>query len=281
MVQGRVVERLLPVAERIEYLFPTLERTIAQARMETDAVTHLAESLFRGLNAGLGLAVALLVMGIGAGDAFLMQLAVVAGPVGFGFGFFTFAKLPEIRAKRRVRKLEKELPYALRHILIEVDSGISLYQAMVAVSDDYGEASEEFRTIVKDINAGVSEIEALEQAVLRNPSLQFRRSLWQMINALKSGSDISQTLESLVDAIMEQQILEVQKYGKSLNPFTLMYLMIAVILPSLGVTFLMVLSTFTGMSVPNTIFYMILAGLVLFQLLFINIIKSKRPEVKT
>ncbi|MFB6166864.1 MAG: type II secretion system F family protein [Candidatus Nanohaloarchaea archaeon] len=277
-----LVESLLPVAERIDFLFPNLERKLVQARMEdVDPLHHLAESVLRGFSAGLMAGVGLAIVGWTMGDMFIMKLAAAMTPVAFLFGFMTFAKLPEIKAKRRVRELEKDLPYALRHILIEVEAGVSLYEAMVSVSSGYGAVSDEFNRVVKDMNAGVSQIDALENAIVRNPSMQFRRALWQMVNALKSGSDVSATLDSLVDAIVEKQMLQVQKYGKELNPYTLMYLMVAVVIPSLGVTFLMVLSVFTGSSISRGIFYAILFGLVIFQGVFINIVKSKRPDVKT
>ncbi len=270
----------MPVAEQIQFLFPDMERRLSQAQMDVSAIDHLAESLFRGLSTGGMVGVSLISMGMIFNDPFMLHLSILFTPLTALFGFFTYAKLPSIRAKKRVRELEKELPYALRHVLIEVKAGISVYHALVAVSEGYGEASEEFDRVVRDINSGMSEIEALERAVVRNPSLQFRRALWQIINALKSGSDVSKTLDSLVDAIVKKQILEVRKYGKELNPYTLMYMMAAIILPSLGVTFLMVLSTFTGAGISEGIFYGILVFLVFFQIMFINLIKSKRPAVK-
>jgi len=276
-----IVQELMPVAEQLQLLFPDMERKLSQAQMDKDAVTHLAEAVFRGLSTGLMIGVGLVYFGWITEDVFMYQMAVALTPVSTLFGFFTYAKLPDIKAKKRVRELEKELPYALRHVLIEVKAGISVYQAIVSVSDGYGEASDEFKRIAKDMNSGLSEIEALERAVVRNPSMQFRRALWQIINALKSGSDVSKTLESLVDAIIQKQILSVQQYGKELNPYTLMYMMVAIILPSLGVTFMIVLSTFTGTSITQELFYMILIGLIIFQALFINMIKAKRPKVKT
>jgi flagellar protein FlaJ len=276
-----IVQELMPVAEQLQFLFPDMERKLSQAQMDKDPVTHLAEAVFRGLSTGLMIGVGLVYFGWITEDVFMYQMAVALTPVSTLFGFFTYAKLPDIKAKKRVRELEKELPYALRHVLIEVKAGISVYQAIVSVSDGYGEASDEFKRIAKDMNSGLSEIEALERAVVRNPSMQFRRALWQIINALKSGSDVSKTLESLVDAIIQKQILSVQQYGKELNPYTLMYMMFAIILPSLGVTFMIVLSTFTGTSITQELFYMILIGLIIFQALFINMIKAKRPKVKT
>lgn len=276
-----IKEQLLPLAERMITFFPNLQGDLIQAKMDdTEDVDYLASCIMKA--GALGLTVVFLLVFFAATEpnSTFYWYAIILGPLLFGFGIFTLAKRPRIQAKKRTRQLEKELPYALRHVLIEVDAGVSLYRAMVSVTEGYGEASIEFNEIVSEINAGKSEVEALENSILRNPSQQYRRALWQIINSIKSGADVSQTLSSLVDTIMEQQILSVEEYGKELNPYTLMYMMIAIIMPSLGVTFLMILSTFTGMNLSNTIFYGILIFLVLFQVLFINLVESKRPLVK-
>ncbi|MDY6778541.1 MAG: type II secretion system F family protein [Candidatus Nanohaloarchaea archaeon] len=277
-----IIERLMPVAEELISFFPNLQRDLIQAEMQDrEDVRYLAESLYKALQLALMAGLGMIVIGYTADNMALIRYAFLFTPLILGFGTFTFAKRPNVQAKKRMRQLEKELPYALRHILIEVQAGVSLYQAMVSVTEGYGEASNEFTKIVNEVNAGKSEVEALENAILRNPSQEFRRAMWQIINALESGTDVSSTLESLVDAIMEKQILAVEKYGKSLNPYTLMYLMIAIIMPSLGVTFLMIISTFTGMNISNQMFYGILVGITIFQLVFINMVKSKRPVVKS
>lgn len=281
MKKKKQVDMLLPAAEQLLPFFPNMKRDLLQAEMgDRDHVRYLAECLHSALKLGLMVGLGMLALGLTGFDQLILY-AFVLTPIIIVFGVFTLSKRPSVKAKKRTRQLEKELPYAMRHILIEVEAGISLYQAMVSVTEDYGEASDEFKKIVSDINGGKSEIEALEDAILRNPSQQFRRSVWQLINALKSGADVSSTLSSLVDTMMEKQILAVEKYGKELNPYTLMYMMIAIIMPSLGVTFLMILSTMTGMNLTNTMFYGILVGLVLFQLVYINIVDSKRPMVKT
>jgi flagellar protein FlaJ len=276
------IEKLLPVADFIKPFFPNMERDLIQAEMEDhDAVRHIAESLYNGLKFGIVFSFMLIAAGIMLEDAQLQSWGTFSFPVVFLFFTFLFAKRPRIKAKKRTRRLEKELPYALRHVLIEVEAGVSLYRAMVSVSDGYGEASNEFERIINQINGGKSEIEALENAIMRNPSEQYRKALWQIINSLKSGSDVSDTLETLVESIMKEQIMSVQKYGKELNPYTMIYLMIAIIMPSLGITFIMIMSTITGMTIGNNLFYMILVGLVIFQIVFINMITSKRPMVKT
>lgn len=279
-MKQKISEPFLPVAERISFLFPNLERKLVQARMDVDPVRHLAEAVAAGIGTAVFFGSLFVILGNLYGITSLLRMSAVSAPIAGLLGFLLYAKHPDMRARRRVKRLERDLPYALRHLLIEVQAGMNLYEAMVSISEGYGEASEEFRRIVKDINAGVSEMEALERAVLRNPSLQFRRSLWQMINTLKAGSDLGTTLESLVDAIMGQQMMAVKRYGQELNPYILIYLIGAIIAPSLGVSFLIIFSTFTGGSVSKQLFYLILVGIVVFQIVFLQIVRAKRPEVK-
>ncbi len=278
--KNRRSEIFLPLAQKIKFLFPNLNRDILQSEMNIDPVVFLSQVISDSIKKSIFLLVILILPGIFFWHK-LIWIGLASFPFILFFSFFTGAKLPERLSKKRVRLLERDLPYALRHILIEVRSGIPLYQAMVSVSENYGEASKEFERIVKEIHAGTPEIEALQNAILRNPSLQFRRSLWQIINSLESGADISSTLDSLVESIVDNQILDVQKYGKELNPYTLIYMLAAVILPSLGVTFLMVLSTFTGLKTSDSLFYGILGFLIIFQYFFINFIRSKRPMIKS
>lgn len=280
-VSERVAKYFLPLTQNLTTLVPNINKDLKRARMDIDTDYFLASAIARGLQIGISVSVSLISAGFILSNNTMMIGGVGALPILSLLGFITAANYPKIQTKKISRNLEKDLPYALRHMLIEVRSGISLYEAMVSVSEDYGEASKEFNRIVEDINGGKPQIDALEDSIVRNPSQQYRRAMWQMINALKSGTDVSNTLETLVESMVKQQKLEVERYGKELNPYILVYLMIAVIMPSLGVTFLIVLSTFTGVGLNKMTFYQMLAGLILFQVFFLNFVKSKRPEVKT
>lgn len=213
---------------------------------------------------------------VGRADFFL---PIVVASAFSTFVFLYLMRYPKLMAIRRMRKLEMDLLNALEHILVEIKSGVPLFNSLVGVSEEYGEISSEFRLIVTEINAGLSEIEAFQRASLRNPSLHFRRSLWQLTNALKAGSDISSALEAIVKNLVAEQIVEIRKYGQELNPFTLMYMLFAVIMPTLGITFLIILSSFTGLAMPDFIFYLILGFLALFQYFYMGIIKTKRSSL--
>ena len=271
---------LLSFAERIHTLVPSLKQDIKGARMSVDPEEYIAFCLLNALQAGVALTASGLALGYFANIEIFITGSLVVGPVITVFVLFSLIYRPKIQAKQLARKIEKNLPYALRHMLIEVSSGISLYQAMVSVSSDYDEASDEFEKIISDIQGGKSQIEALEDSVGRTQSQMYRRTMWQLINSIKSGSNLTETLESLVDTIIEEQKIQVKNYGEDLNPFILMYLMLAVIFPSLGVTLMIVLSSFTGFEIESSIFYLLIGGLIVFQIFFLNLIKSRRPEVK-
>lgn len=280
-ISERYLKYFLPLSSKTEKLVPNIQRDLTRARMDIDQDVFIASAIARGLQIGALLSSTIIFTGIFLDNNQIIYGGALLIPIATVFGFFTVANYPKIKTKRISRELDKDLPYALRHMLIEVRSGISLYEAMVSVSEGYGEASNEFKRIIKDINGGKPQVEALEDSIVRNPSEQYRRAMWQMINALKSGTDLSDTLETLVDSMIKKQKLKVERYGKELNPYILVYLMIAVIMPSLGVTFLIVLSSFTGVGLDTFTFYQILGGLILFQVFFLNFVKSKRPEVKT
>jgi len=260
--------------------FTHLKIYLLQVKSPHPLEEHIAEALYSGANMGIMAGAGLAVVGLSAQNTQIFYIGLLAAPVLFMFSFYSALYLPKVKGMKRAKEIERELPYALRHLLIEVKSGIPLYNGLVAISEKYGTASEEIRDIVEEINAGKSEIEAIEESIFKSPSYNFRRAFWQILNSLKTGTDIETSLEATVDDIIKQQLISIKKYGQELNPMTLMYMMVAIILPSLGITFLIVLSMFAGGSIGSEILIAIIVGLAIFQAFFINVIKEKRPNVK-
>jgi flagellar protein FlaJ len=213
-------------------------------------------------------------MMVGKPDFFL---PFFVGGVFSSFVFFYLIQYPKVVASRRMKVLESDLLSSLQHMLIEIKSGVPLFNSMISISDGYGEISEEFKKVVKEVNAGKPEIKALEEASRRNPSLYFRRTIWQLTNSIKAGSDIGDALEAIVHNLTQEQIIAIRKYGQELSPYTLIYMMIAVIMPTLGITFLIILSSFAGITIPKIIFPLIIIALAVFQYFYMGVIKTKRP----
>ena len=83
-----------------------------------------------------------------------------------------------------------------------------------------------------------------------------------------------------MEQIAREQTIEINKYSKKLNPFAMFYMIIAVILPSLGITMLVVLSSFLEFELSLTIFLIIAFFLGFVQFIFLSLIKFSRPAIE-
>jgi flagellar protein FlaJ len=271
---------LISLGDRLKYWFPDLQRTLYQAGLTKSPAFFLAENIKKSFLNSFFYSLALLATAFFTKIEFLKLLSVLIFPILFLVFFLLGVKRPYILVIKRQKLIDRDLPFALRHMLISLRSGIPLYDSLVSLSSNYGEISKEFEMIAKEIAAGRSEVEAIENSILRNPSLEYRKALWQIISAIESGADISDALESIVNAIVEGQIQKVREYGKELSPYTMIYMLFSVVLPSLGITFLIILTTFTALKISDFVFYIIVFGIIAFQYFFIAFIKNRRPMIK-
>lgn len=199
-----------------------------------------------------------------------------------GFVFFSQIIYPRIYVMRREKNIEKNLIPALQDILIQLSSGVPLFSVLVNISSaDYGELSVEFKKAVRKISAGSPEQEVLESLSKRNPSKFFKRTLWQISNGMNAGSDMTFVVEDSIKSLNEEQMIQIQNYGNKLNPLIVFYMLIAVIIPALSITFLTIISSMINL--PKITTMMIFIGLfvfvILIQIMFLGLIKSRRPSL--
>ena len=193
--------------------------------------------------------------------------------------FSYMMKIPDAYIKRLEKEINKEIIFAGRFLIIELESGVSLYQAMINVGNTYDYVGKYFRDIIQKVKVGTPIEEAINEAVETVPSENMRKIFWQILNALKTGSDISNSVNSVIEQIIREQQIDVKEYGRKLNPLAMFYMMIAVIIPSLGMTMLIVLATFMGLSLNLGVLFAIVGLLGFIQFMFVAIIKSSRPPV--
>lgn len=274
-----VSKPLLGVANLISRATPSMKLNLYQAEFPFEPREYISLVLFSSifyfvLLFGLTFSVGLYV------GTMVLSVPLIVGTMFFLFTFFYLMNYPRLVALKRINSLEKDLLNALQHMLIEVKSGIPLFDAMNSVSEGYGEVSHEFREVSRKISSGITETQALDEASKKNPSLFFRRSIWQLVNALRAGSDISNALENIVNNLVSEQVIAVRKYSQQLNPYTMMYMLVSVILPTLGITFLLILTSFSGLVIPKMVFLLILLAVGMFQFFFMGLIKMKRPVMQ-
>jgi len=213
-------------------------------------------------------------------NAFLLSFGLAS--IFSSFIFFSQIIYPKIYDTRRVREMDKNLIPALEDMLIQLTSGIPLFNILVNISaSDYGALSEEFKKAVKEINAGLPQIEVLEELGERNTSPFFKRTLWQLSNGMRAGSDISIVIKESIKSLNEEQLLQIQTYGNKLNPLIMFYMLISVIMPALATTFVTIISSMIGLGKSTTtlMFIGLFVFVVLAQIMFLGLIKSVRPRL--
>ena len=198
------------------------------------------------------------------------------------FVFFNQMNYPKIFSLNKKRNIEKNLISVLQDMMVQLNSGVPIFKILVNISNsDYEEVSKEFQKITKEINSGVPQIEAIEKYGQIATSEYFKRILWQISNGMRAGSDMAIIIKEGIKTLSDEQAIQVQSYGSKLNPLVMFYMLIAVILPSLGITFLIIIASILNMSedITKLIFYCIFGFVMFMQIMFLGIIKSKRPSL--
>ncbi|MBI4452524.1 type II secretion system F family protein [Candidatus Woesearchaeota archaeon] len=258
--------------------FPMLRLKLKQAGMEEKPEDFIKKTFISAFYMTTGLVVALFLV--------LAKLEVLKGimffiiPVVFVIMFFYMLKLPELRISKKEKEISGEIIFAGRFIIIELESGVPLYNAMVNVSKNFRIIGQYFKEITDKVDLGTSMEDALNEAVEFVPSNDLRKILWQIINSIRTGSNIAKSLYSVMDQVTKDQVNEVNKYGKTLNPLAMFYMIVAVILPSLGVTMLIILSSFIKFQLSLTILIALACFLGFVQFMFISMVKFSRPPIE-
>ncbi|MFA6214918.1 MAG: type II secretion system F family protein [Candidatus Micrarchaeia archaeon] len=186
---------------------------------------------------------------------------------------------PRWVGNKKVSQIDRDLLFAARHLRVQTTAGVPLFDALVSASHGYGAVSAEFEKIVTGVEGGLNLADSLEDSAANNPSYYYSRILWQMSNAVKSGTDVGPVIAEIVDFLAEEQRIEMRNYGAQLNSIAIMYLMACIIAPTISLIFLMVISSFVELPITDIVFVFILAGMIFIQYMFIGLIESRRPSV--
>ncbi|MBI2559221.1 type II secretion system F family protein [Candidatus Woesearchaeota archaeon] len=264
--------------QRIAKTFPGLKGKLKQAGMDDKPEEFIKRTFVSAFYMTTGLVVVLFLL--------LAKLDVLTGilflivPVIFAVMFFYMIRLPDVKIAKKEKEISREIVFAGRFIIIELESGVPLYNAMINVSRNYEVIGKYCKEIIDKVDLGTSMEDALNEAVEFVPSDELRKILWQIINSIRTGSDVAKSLYSVMEQITKDQVTEVNKYGKKLNPLAMFYMIVAVILPSLGMTMLIILSSFIQFELSLTILLALAGFLGFVQFMFISMVKFSRPAIE-
>lgn len=258
-----------------------LKRKLISAKIDISPEEYVKKNIKTSLILAFFIAVVIFFFlnGIDYDKQKTLIVALASGFIGFYFFYWLLMKQAETKIRKIEKDIDKEVLFAGRFLLVKLNSGTPLITALSQAAHSYGVASKYFEEIVRDIDMGTSLEEALDKARRYSPSKRFRRIIFQIGNALKIGVDVTQFLEAILDEIAESQLIEIQKYGKKLNGMTMFYMLLSIIMPSLGITLMVTIISLINVKLDSSFFFLLIFLLLIIEFLFISIFKSIRPNV--
>ncbi len=209
----------------------SLESDLAAANLPISAESYLvAASVF-----SIILSVLVMVFSFVLSAIFAPHLAFIAAPLSLAaFSIMGVLSLfyPSQVAKERAEKINRELPFALRHLSSQIRAGVSFHRALKSVANaEYGLLSIELRHVLRDLDKGSSTEAALLALVSRTKSQGLRKATVQIIRALKTGGNLSQIIGNIAEDVSFESRMLVRDFVEMLNIVSVMYIMIGVVAP--------------------------------------------------
>ncbi len=195
--------------------------------------------------------------------------------------------MPSSKAKALAASIDKELPFALRHMSIEIRAGVGIFKTMESIaSSDYGALSDGFRSVLFNIEKGVPTEDALDMWGERSRSEGLRRMVSHLVRAMKTGGNLSDIMITIAEDVSFERRMKIADFAEKLNLMSLFLMMVAIVLPVL-LTILTVIgstpsikqymSTFSLFNIEFLmLMYFVLCPTLL--LLFTYFIKASDPE---
>ncbi len=208
---------------------------------------------------------------------YLIPAAFVYVVIGFNY----LMLYPDAMIIKRRKEIDYEVAFAGRHLVIALKSGMPLFSAITSLSTDYGYVSKEFARISEKVSLGTPLTQAIRDAASTNPSKYLVRVLLQISNSLASGADVGSSLETVIDQISREQMIQLREYGQKLTPFVMFYMMFGIILPAIGIAGVVVLTTVISaakLGLPSSILTFAFALIIIVQYLLFGVIESSRPK---
>ncbi|MGD9966266.1 MAG: type II secretion system F family protein [Hyphomonadaceae bacterium] len=159
----------------------------------------------------LGVAVGFVQLVLSADSAAVGAVLVVCGA---GVGLFAPLLVIKARAKERVEAVRLALPDAIDLLVVAMEAGSSLPQAMQRVANELKTAhpvlSDEFQMTLLAMQAGASRAEALRHLSERVPDDRLRSFLTLVIQSDQLGAGLANTLRVFAEELRRSRLIEAE-----------------------------------------------------------------------
>lgn len=196
-------------------------------------------------------------------------------------GYIFLLYYPQIKNERGYSDLNQELPYALRHMSIELKAGRGLHDAIRTIRNaNYGSLSREFNRVLEEVKFGRSTEDALLEMSQRVKSEGLSRAIHQIVGTLRVGGNLAGSLEIIAKDISFDMQIKLKEFSQKLNSFILIYTFIAILAPVISLIMLMAGSTVMGDIISSELLFIIYGVFFPLIVMFMGLlIKKLEPKI--
>ena len=188
---------------------------------------------------------------------------------------------PQMKNERGYSDLNRELPYALRHMSIELKAGKGLHDALLTIRNaNYGSLSKEFNRVLEEVKFGMPTEDALLEMSQRVNSEGLSRAIHQIVGTLRVGGNLAGSLEIIAKDISFDMQIKLKEFSQKLNSFILIYTFIAILAPVISLIMLMAGSTVMGDIISSGLLFVIYGVFFPLIVMFMGLlIKKLEPKI--
>lgn len=267
-------EKILSIFSRLDF-----EKTKKTSKYENDRIDEIRQRLIpvmvKRSTATTVILLFILLFVIMPLEISLMYLVVVA------MFYILLIYYPSIKEQRSYSDLNHDLPYALRHMGIELKSGKGLHDTLMTIRDaDYGSFSKEINRVLEEVKYGKSTEDSLLEMSGRIKSEGLTRAIQQIVGTLRVGGNVAYSLEIIAQDISFEMQIKLKEYSQKLNSFILIYTFIAILAPVIILIMLMASSTVMGDVISSNMLLLIYSVFFPMVVMFMGVfIKRLEPKI--
>lgn len=143
----------------------------------------------------------------------------------------------DVQIRKYAREVDGDLLFISEFFLVNLESGMPLGNAIQELSKLDRPGGKFFKRVYTEFQTGKDLTTALKDASIYSPSDSMRIFLKRLEDSLTIGVDLNSVLENFIVESSEKKIIEIRGFSKKINPIIMMYLLLGIVIPSLGITF--------------------------------------------
>lgn len=143
----------------------------------------------------------------------------------------------DVQIRKLGRDLDGDLLFVSEYLLVSLESGMPLGNAIGNLSRLDRPGGIFFKRVYTEFKTGMSFEDALEEGSRFAPSDSVKTLVKRLKDSMVIGVDLKGVLENFIEESSDKKMIEAKGFAKKLNPIVMIYLLMGIVLPSLGVTF--------------------------------------------